>query len=1247
MSLRTTAIAKRILEATGMALLKDNDETQTAILPWDWAEYLPAYPPVVLDSFMDEIIMKKELWHVQDPNFFENQVRIARFMQYHSVYDSLLLCHEPGTGKSSVAIAVMDMLHQTGSPFVNGRTVFIGNNATILNNFKNEIKMRSRVCRELWEQLVQNIKDPEKRENRWNTVFNKLHIEFTTYYQFAKDIDKSFQAMLQWYNFSLIVMDECHHLCYHQTGTAGEKTYQAIHGFISRLQTRKLLCMSGTPMRDQPEEIAQLWNLILPLERQLPTGKLFLDEYFDIERYIRVADAGGEMAEQEIIIIGEEAKESAIEAPADQEEHFEQEEQLWQEGGEALGGLPSTDLPLYRWKPGVMDQLGAVLQGRLSFMKQSLTNVDIRYNGEVIPPMTSIPVYVDYMTDFQNHYYLEALQRDRSTGRGGEKTTTSLYNHSAQASLFVFPNGSYGEPGFTKFCSFDVRTTATAEPKLAAGLANTVPFTMRFKMEAWNKIPNLNFRTVLISRDVRVKIDFIRQFSCVYASFLQEFMRPENILKKAFVYSNLVTGSGIRLLALILRDVFQFDMITRVTPALQNGIPKDRFIFINDLVRTPDRDVQELIRYFNRPENIDGSFCRLVLITNKMKEGISLFHVQQIHIVTPSWNFADIAQAIARGLRARSHTGLRSPKVDIYLHTAMPKILPDSTIMETAPFSIDFQRYLRSEIKDRNMGLIYRFMMVTSWDCVFTHAYHMERVEKADNNSRECDYQDCSYRCWPWSSQDYAPITRQRSALDAGNIVAWYNDSIDETLGKLFRRFFRKNSVASFEDIYNYISASTGQRSDVRYPTRFETAFILSAWVMNKTILYSIYNTPMVIQYVHPFYFTCGYPQGLSGVMVDNVGLVYESAHPGYIKKQVSCEPTKIVPEDLLVTGEENPIVETTFDIARAMIDCTTTDQQTRLDNLRNRLYDLLRVQSPHLGVQFEELWSSILIPLLLESQATWDATGSPPSSESELPVLLRIVYTVMCGVRAVSSTGAVEATIFDNPQWWLLREDGIQGRHTLFESSPRALASPMEWRDDTTIPNPIVQPPPLGMGGAGAGARRKLLPKEEMTEADMAKYIFDNTVGFYAFVKTGTDRLYIRDVRNKDVYRTEDRKLIPQGKDCTSFRAGDLAYIYLSIARHIGLGAPDDDEHLARFRHIINRYRTMPREALESAFSSCEGFPQFRQNYPPGTPLADIFSSLSDHELRRLLVFLQLKRQTDQCPLLATLFRTINLFKQ
>jgi hypothetical protein len=33
--------------------------------------------------------------------------------------------------------------------------------------------------------------------------------------------------------------------------------------------------MSGTPMRDNAENIADVMNLLLPLDKQLPTGKSF------------------------------------------------------------------------------------------------------------------------------------------------------------------------------------------------------------------------------------------------------------------------------------------------------------------------------------------------------------------------------------------------------------------------------------------------------------------------------------------------------------------------------------------------------------------------------------------------------------------------------------------------------------------------------------------------------------------------------------------------------------------------------------------------------------------------------------------------------------------------------------------------------------------------------------------------------------------------------------------------------------
>ena len=40
--------------------------------------------------------------------------------------------------------------------------------------------------------------------------------------------------------------------------------------------------MSGTPMKDIPDEFASVINLILPPSKTLPTGKKFIEEYFTI-----------------------------------------------------------------------------------------------------------------------------------------------------------------------------------------------------------------------------------------------------------------------------------------------------------------------------------------------------------------------------------------------------------------------------------------------------------------------------------------------------------------------------------------------------------------------------------------------------------------------------------------------------------------------------------------------------------------------------------------------------------------------------------------------------------------------------------------------------------------------------------------------------------------------------------------------------------------------------------------------------
>ena len=46
------------------------------------------------------------------------------------------------------------------------------------------------------------------------------------------------------------------------------RIYENISEFLHIVKNRKILLMSGTPMKDQPNEIADIMNLILPKEEQ-------------------------------------------------------------------------------------------------------------------------------------------------------------------------------------------------------------------------------------------------------------------------------------------------------------------------------------------------------------------------------------------------------------------------------------------------------------------------------------------------------------------------------------------------------------------------------------------------------------------------------------------------------------------------------------------------------------------------------------------------------------------------------------------------------------------------------------------------------------------------------------------------------------------------------------------------------------------------------------------------------------------
>lgn len=84
----------------------------------------------------------------------------------------------------------------------------------------------------------------------------------------------------------------------------------------------------------------------------------------------------------------------------------------------------------------------------------------------------------------------------------------------------------------------------------------------------------------------------------------------------------------------------------------------------------------KIMRIFNSQQNAHGQLIRVIFVTQAAAEGISLFHLRQVHIMEPHWENTMIDQVIGRAFRLRSHRYLDDPeerRVQIYMYRALTR----------------------------------------------------------------------------------------------------------------------------------------------------------------------------------------------------------------------------------------------------------------------------------------------------------------------------------------------------------------------------------------------------------------------------------------------------------------------------------------------------------------------------------------------------------------------------------------------
>ena len=354
----------------------------------DLYEFLPKYPEInnQLDiysgDFNQEIYNKKEfreykLGKVEKRpenrgELMNHQKIISRFFSVNTQYNELLLYHYMGTGKTC---AMFGPIEEMLSKKVYKRVYILARSKNILEKHMNEL---TTVCTH--NKYVPDAKPTSERYKRQLKKIINIKYTFKTFYSFIKDIKYRRDSYnKEQYENCIFAIDEVHNLRLKPTkkNDRSINIYKEMHRFLHLIENKKILLLSGTPMKDRPEEISTIMNLILPTNQQLPTGKKFLNEYM-------------------------------------------------------LNGKIKEDKK---------EELRNYFKGRISYLKMTLpTNLRKIYNGEIFPEFTKyLKLCPDYMRSYQSKRYLEIYNNEtKNEDDDDNERIVNLYSGSRQASLCVF-----------------------------------------------------------------------------------------------------------------------------------------------------------------------------------------------------------------------------------------------------------------------------------------------------------------------------------------------------------------------------------------------------------------------------------------------------------------------------------------------------------------------------------------------------------------------------------------------------------------------------------------------------------------------------------------------------------------------------------------------------------------------------------------------------------------------------------------
>ena len=691
-----------------------------------------------------------------------HQQFVKNFLSFQTPYNSLLLYHGLGSGKTCSAIGVAEEMRDYMNQIGSTQRIIVVASPNVQENFKLQLfdESKLQLIDDLWtikscigdkflkEINPMNMKGLSKEKvviqikrlvnnAYWFMGYTEFANNITKFGDVGSEISRGREAAIKkklqrHFSNRLIIIDEVHNIRVTDDNKKRKRVAQELFKLVKAVDNLRLLFLSATPLYNTYSEIIWLVNIMNLNDRR---SEIRAKDVFDANDNFKVSEDGTEIGRE------------LLERKATGYISY------------VRGDNPYT-FPYRIWPKEFAPE--KTLKDRLYPLTQM--------NGKQIQKgIEHLSLYINRLGEYQNKGYNYILNKIKSEDIEKFENLESLgyidLQRPIEALNIIYPNHKLDS---------DEDVSINVEELVGKnGLNNIMTYTQSLSPPSRT---NFEYKDESVYGRIFSSSE-IGKYSSKIKEICSNILNSEGII---LIYSQYLDG-GVVPMALALEEmgitrygttkslfktppIDNLDLNTYTNTKHYNPIPAKYAMITGDAMLSPASNKLSDLLAVTGKNNSNGHVVKVVLITQAGSEGIDLKNIRQVHILEPWFNMSRNEQIIGRAARNCGHKDLPLEKrnVEIFLY--------GSILENEEEESADLYVYRLAEMKAIQIGKINRVLKEISIDCLLNSEqmnFTSENMKQTivltlSNNkqinynvgdkpySEQCDYMEsCVYKCKP------------------------------------------------------------------------------------------------------------------------------------------------------------------------------------------------------------------------------------------------------------------------------------------------------------------------------------------------------------------------------------------------------------------------------------------------------------------------------------------------------------------